>query len=93
MDLTRSSGDGVTSDSISETQTLRMAGPGSITGPVSPPSPQNLVGNMFDPDKITYMEFIPQVEGDGSKYVSVQGDNHEDPSTGSHTIYYPARGY
>lgn len=92
MDRIRSSGDSVTSDTISENQTFRMTAPPDITGPAKPSSPKNLAGDVFDPDMKTYMEFIPQVAGDGSKYISVQGDNHEDPSTGSHTIYYPSRG-
>lgn len=33
---------------------------------------------------------VPQ--GSGSKFVSVEGDDHEDPNTGSAMIFYPSRG-
>jgi hypothetical protein len=31
-------------------------------------------------------------EGKSSKYVSVEGDDHEEPGTGSKAIYYPSNG-
>jgi hypothetical protein len=52
----------------------------------------NLVGDNFDAGAIRHSEKIPQVSGQGSKYTSVEGDNHEDPSTGSHMITYSSRG-
>jgi hypothetical protein len=52
----------------------------------------DLIGDNFDAGAIRHSEKIPQVQGNGTKYTSVEGDNHEDPSTGSHMITYSARG-
>jgi hypothetical protein len=52
----------------------------------------DLVGDNFDPGAILHSGSIPQVAGDGSKYTSVEGDNHEEPDTGSHMITYSAQG-
>lgn len=55
-------------------------------------SPDNLVGDNFDPGAIRHSESIPQVTDGGTRFTSVEGDNFEDPSTGSHTIFYSSRG-
>lgn len=52
----------------------------------------DLVGDNFDPGAIRHSDHIPQVTGEGSRYTSVEGDNHEEPDTGSHMITYPSRG-
>lgn len=45
----------------------------------------------YDPGAKRHSENKKQ-DGSGSKFVAVEGDDHEDPSTGSAMIYYPSRG-
>jgi hypothetical protein len=46
----------------------------------------------YDPGATRHSGKSKDRESSGSKYVSVEGDEHEDPTTGSHTIYYPSQG-
>jgi hypothetical protein len=46
----------------------------------------------YDPGAKKHSGKNTEREGSGSKYTSVEGDDHEDPSTGSAMIFYPSRG-
>lgn len=46
----------------------------------------------YDPGAKRHSGKNQMPQGSGSKFTSVEGDNHEDPNTGSAMIFYPSRG-
>jgi hypothetical protein len=46
----------------------------------------------YDPKATTHSGMAPQAPSSKSKFTSVEGDDHENPLTGSAMIFYPSSG-
>jgi hypothetical protein len=46
----------------------------------------------YDPGAERHSEKTPVREAPGTRFTSVEGDDHENPTTGSAMIYYPTQG-